>query len=84
MSILLKRHVLICGDLQRKAAASTPKPRVPPKANEEGDAPLQPQRTKRVKRQTKSVNESLEPVFSASVTAANGEVNPSSSNPDAN
>ncbi|RID65072.1 hypothetical protein BRARA_D00292 [Brassica rapa] len=41
-------------------------------------------RTKRVKRQTKSVNESLEPVFSASVTAANGEVNPSSSNPDAN
>ncbi|CAN7056894.1 unnamed protein product [Brassica rapa subsp. trilocularis] len=69
---------------KRKAAASTPKPRVPPKANEEGDAPLQPQRTKRVKRQTKSVNESLEPVFSASVTAANGEVNPSSSNPDAN
>ncbi|CAF2265863.1 unnamed protein product [Brassica napus] len=73
---------------KRKAAASTPKPRVPPKAkeevNEEGDASLQPQRTKRVKRQTKSINESLEPIFSASVTAANGEVNPSSSNLDAN
>ncbi|KAF2568751.1 hypothetical protein F2Q68_00026230 [Brassica cretica] len=68
---------------KRKAAASTPKPRVPPKAKEEvsdeGDASLQPQRTKRVKRQTKSVNESLEPVFSASVTATNGEFNPSSS-----
>ncbi|CAN6829241.1 unnamed protein product [Brassica oleracea] len=73
---------------KRKAAASTPKPRVPPKAkeevNDEGDATLQPQRTKRVKRQTKSVNESLEPVFSASVTATNGEFNPSSSKPDAN
>ncbi|CAN7013781.1 unnamed protein product [Brassica oleracea var. botrytis] len=73
---------------KRKAAASTPKPRVPTKAkeevNDEGDASLQPQRTKRVKRQTKSVNESLEPVFSASVTATNGEFNPSSSKPDAN
>lgn len=73
-------------DLQRKAA-STPRARVPQKAKEEengeGDeTPLQPQRTKRVKRQTKSINESLEPVFSASVTPTNGEFNPSSSNAD--
>ena len=76
----------MCGDLQRKAAP-TPKSRVPQKAKEEengeGDDTLQPQRTKRVKRQTKSVNESLEPVFSASVTPTNGEFNPSSSNVDA-
>ncbi|CAA7060575.1 unnamed protein product [Microthlaspi erraticum] len=66
---------------KKRKAASTPKPRGSQKAKEEvngeGDAPLQPQRTKRVKRQTKSINESLEPaVFSAS----NGDFDPSSSN----
>ncbi|XP_024012789.1 DNA helicase INO80 [Eutrema salsugineum] len=73
---------------KKRKAASTPKPRVSQKAKEEangeGDAPLQPQRTKRVKRQTKSINESLEPVFSASVTSTNGEFDPSSSKADAN
>lgn len=73
--------------MQRKAA-STPKSRAPQKAQEEangeGDASLQPQRTKRVKRQTKSVNESLEPVILASVTATNREFDPSSSKADAN
>ncbi|CAN7095273.1 unnamed protein product [Brassica rapa subsp. narinosa] len=72
---------------KKRKAAPTPKSRVPQKAKEEengeGDDTLQPQRTKRVKRQTKSVNESLEPVFSASVTPTNGEFNPSSSNVDA-
>ncbi|CAH8384712.1 unnamed protein product [Eruca vesicaria subsp. sativa] len=70
---------------KRKATPSIPRPRAPQKAKEEengegDDAPLQPQRTKRVKRQTKSINESLEP---ASVTPTNGEFNPSSSNADA-
>ncbi|KAF8102126.1 hypothetical protein N665_0201s0411 [Sinapis alba] len=72
---------------KKRKAASTPRSRVPQKAKEEengeGDDTLQPQRTKRVKRQTKSINESLEPVFSASVTPTNGEFNPSSSNADA-
>ncbi|KAF2590575.1 hypothetical protein F2Q70_00041042 [Brassica cretica] len=72
---------------KKRKAAPTPKSRVPQKAKEEengeGDDTLQPQRTKRVKRQTKSINESLEPVFSASVTPTNGEFNPSSSNVDA-
>uniref|UniRef100_A0A1J3K9Z7 Chromatin-remodeling ATPase INO80 n=1 Tax=Noccaea caerulescens TaxID=107243 RepID=A0A1J3K9Z7_NOCCA len=65
---------------KKRKAASTPKSRVSQKAKEEangeGDAPLQPQRTKRVKRQTKSINESLEPaVFSVT----NGDFDPSSS-----
>ncbi|RID65074.1 hypothetical protein BRARA_D00294, partial [Brassica rapa] len=45
---------------KKRKAAPTPKSRVPQKAKEEengeGDDTLQPQRTKRVKRQTKSVN----------------------------
>lgn len=66
--------------MQRKAA-TTPKPKVAQKAKEEangeGDGP---KRTKRVKRQTKSINESLEPVLAASITATtNREFNPSSS-----
>ncbi|KAL0848272.1 hypothetical protein Bca101_021519 [Brassica carinata] len=73
---------------KKRKAASTPKTRVAQKAKEEengdgDDTPLQPQRAKRVKRQTKSINESLEPAFSASVTPTNGEFNPSSSNADA-
>ncbi|KAJ4896065.1 DNA helicase INO80 [Raphanus sativus] len=72
---------------KKRKAASTPRARVPQKAKEDengegDDTPLQPQRTKRVKRQTKSINESLEPVFSASVTPTNGDFNPSTSNAD--
>ncbi|CAH2063854.1 unnamed protein product [Thlaspi arvense] len=65
---------------KKRKAASTPKSRVSQKAKEEangeGDAPLQPQRTKRVKRQTKSINESLEP---AVLSATNGEFDPNGS-----
>lgn len=68
----------MCGDLQRKAA-STPKSRVPQKAKEEAIGEDTPQRTKRVKRQTKSINESLEPVFSASAAETNRGSDPNSS-----
>ncbi|KAL1225590.1 Chromatin-remodeling ATPase INO80 [Cardamine amara subsp. amara] len=66
---------------KKRKAASTPKSKVPQKAKEEangeGDGP---KRTKRVKRQTKSINESLEPVLAASVTTTtNREFNTSSS-----
>ncbi|KFK34966.1 hypothetical protein AALP_AA5G217000 [Arabis alpina] len=73
---------------KKRKAVATPKSRAPPKAKEEangdGDTPLQPPRTKRVKRPTKSVNESLEPVFPGSITATNREFDPSSSKADAN
>lgn len=70
--------MVMCGDLQRRAA-STPKSRAPQKAKEEANGEDTPQRTKRVKRQTKSINESLEPVLSASVTETNRGFDPSSS-----
>ncbi|XP_010507489.1 PREDICTED: DNA helicase INO80-like [Camelina sativa] len=66
------------GNKKRKAA-STPKSRVSQKAKEEANGEDTPQRTQRVKRQTKSINESLEPVFSASVTETNRGFDPSSS-----
>ncbi|KAL9295296.1 Chromatin-remodeling ATPase INO80 [Arabidopsis thaliana] len=64
---------------KKRRAASNPKARAPQKAKEEANGEDTSQRTKRVKRQTKSINESLEPVFSASVTESNKGFDPSSS-----
>lgn len=69
--------MLITSGLRK--AASTPKSRVPQKAKEEANGEDTPQRTKRVKRQTKSINESLEPVFSASAAETNRGSDPNSS-----
>ncbi|CAN8254382.1 unnamed protein product [Cochlearia groenlandica] len=67
---------------KKRKPASTPRSRAPQKAKGEGGGGDIPQRTtKRVKRQqTKSINESLEPVLSASVTTTtNREFDQSSS-----